>query len=85
MQRFLIMINVTILFLISLLMILMIMLQFVRTLTRSMRTMTADWAGCEMIKTEPLVLAEPEQQNNNNVMTVRTTPLNKIYVVLINF
>ena len=41
MQRFLIMINVTILFLISLLMILMITLQLVRTLTSSMSRMTA--------------------------------------------
>ena len=64
MQRFLIMINVTILFLISLLMILMITLQLVRTLTRSMRMMTADCAGWEMIKTGPLVLTEPEQERN---------------------
>ena len=41
MQRFLIMIKVTILFLISLLTILMITLQLVRTLTSRMRRMTA--------------------------------------------
>ena len=41
MQRFLIMIKVTILFLISLLTILMITLQLVRTLTSRMRMMTA--------------------------------------------
>lgn len=42
MQRFLIMIKVAMLFLISLLTMLMITLQLVRTLTSSMRMITAD-------------------------------------------
>ena len=46
-------------------MMLMITLQFVRTLTRSMRMMTAHCVGCEMIKTGPLVLGEPEQETYN--------------------
>ena len=85
MQRFLIMINVTILFLISLLMILMITLQFSEKLRRSIMMMTAHWTGCEMIKTGPLVLAEPEEQSNENIITAqRTTSLNKICILLIN-
>ena len=47
--------------------------------------MTADWTGCEMIKTGPLVLAEPEEQSNENIISAqRTTSLNKICILLIN-
>ena len=64
MQRFLIMTNVTMLFLISLLMIFMITLQLVRTLARIISAITPHWKGLEKIKTAPLVLTGPGNQQH---------------------
>ena len=58
MQRFLMRTKVTMLFLMSLLVILRITLQLVTILISSMRTMTAHCRGCENMNTAPLVRSE---------------------------
>ena len=58
MQRFLMSTKVTMLFLMSLLVILRITLQLVTILISSMRTMTAHCRGCENMNTAPLVRSE---------------------------
>ena len=60
MQRFLMIMNVTMLFLMSLLMILMMTLQFVTILMRRMKMMMLHCRGCEKIKTAPLVFIDSE-------------------------
>ena len=75
MQRFLIMTKVTMLFLMSLLMILMMTLQFAMMLISRMTTMTPHCSGWENRNTGPEVLVDSEEKKMKKAFHYSILPL----------